>query len=510
MAIKDKLFSNTMYLTMNWFFVTLFSMGFWLILGKTLPPASYGNVALFFQIATILSSVSVLGMHLASSRLIPGMLQNGRLDKVQGIIIFAFKWSTMASLAIALAMFVLSDQLSALLKLEKGALWMSAVLVVIMSMTNIFEYVYRGFQKMKKLMVTNFLGGFSKVSLALLFLYMKLDYFGAMLAIFVSYVLLFLSRLERNMFQLSKKPSVDIDTVLSFSIPALIVYVFSALLNESQFILLSSMKTAELTGIFAVGMKVASIIPIIPIILFSSLAPVVAGLSADRNLKSRQFYLIKLIFRYMLVFILPLTAFLMVFSKYAVLLFSGIEYLAATDVLVVLTLASAFYGLSSFFLSNLYSIGDSKRYMDAQVIASMAYLVLSIPMTYYFSVMGLAAAYLLSNILLFMLSLRFLESHGGVLPPAKDIAAMAVGILVSFSFVLLVKPFVGDFVLAGIVSILAGCIYVLALLPLNFYIKEDLIVLDTVRDSIPAVGPAVGLARSILSRFVKRSYAEVQ
>lgn len=510
MAIKDKLVSNTFYLTLNWFFVTLASMGFWLILGKTLPPASYGNVALFFQLATILSSVSVLGMHLASSRLIPGMLQDGRMDKVQGIIMFAFKWSTAAALTIALGMFALTDQLTAVFKIDRTVLWMAAVLVVLMSVTNMFEYVYRGFQKMKKLMVTNFIGGASKIALALAFAYMGLGYFGGMLAIFVSYVALVVSRLERKMFQLSKSSSVDVKTVLSFSIPALVVYMFSALLNESQYIMLSSMKTAELTGIFAVGNKVASIIPIIPIILFSSMAPIVSGLSSDRNPKSRQFYLIKVIFRYTLLFILPLTAFLMVFSKYAVLLFSGIEYIAATDILVVLTLASAFYGMSSFFLSNLYSIGDSKRYMNAQVISSLVYLLISIPMTYYYSDMGLAFAYLLSNVLLFMVSLRYLEDHGRVLPPARDIAKMAVGIIVSFAFILAAKPLVDNFMLAGAVSAAGAALYMLVMLPMNFYIKEDLLMLDTVGKSIPRTKPVMSFVRGVLSGFVKRSYTELQ
>jgi len=506
MTIKDKLISNTTYLSLNWFFTMLFSMIFWIILGKTLSPDSYGIVALFFQVATLLSAISLFGLPSAVIKLIPELLKRKRKDKVQGIILFSFKWVLILSLVIAFTIVVFSAQFSTFLKLQKEILWIVSISIVVTTLVSIFDAFYHGFQNMKKLFLTKFYGGLSKVIFVLLFMFLNFDYFGAVIAICLSYVIIILTRIEKNIFKISKKPVVDKKLIFKFSIPALTILIFSSILNQSQLIILSSMKTAEVTGLFAVGTKISSILPIIPIIFLSALSPIISGLSADKNSKPRQSYLIRLVFRYNLFFILPMALFLILFSKYAILLFSSPEYLSATNLLIILTINYVFHGLTGFLLSNLWSIGYPKKHRDAQIISSLAYILLSIPLTYYFSAMGLAVSFLLSNILFFCLTVFYLKKHLSFMPPIKDVLRIAVGCLISALFLLLAKPYINNFWVAAVFAVIAGFIYVLSLLKLNFYLEEDLMILEFLSEKTPLFKKQTIQLRNYLSKFVTRNY----
>jgi len=506
MTIKDKLISNTTYLSLNWFFTTLFSMGFWIIVGKTVSPESYGIIALFFQVATLLSAISAFGLPSAVTRLIPELLRRKRKDKIQGIILFSFKWILIISLILGFTLVIFSAQFSAFLKLQKEILWIVSILIVVMAAVSIFDAIYHGFQNMKKLFLTKFCGGLSKIILILLFMFLNFNYFGAIIAISLSYVIIILTRLEKNIFKISKKPVVDKKLIFKFSIPALTILIFSSILNQSQFIILSSIKTAEVTGLFAVGTKISSIIPIIPIIFLSALSPIISGLSADKNSKPRQSYLIRLIFRYNLFFILPMALFLILFSKYAILLFSSPEYLSATNLLIILSITYVFHGLTGFLLSNLWSIGYPEKHRDAQIISSLAYLLLSIPLTYYFSAIGLAVSFLISNILFFCLTVFYLKKYLSFIPPIKDVLRIAVGCLISALFLLLAKPYINNFWVAIVFAVIAGFIYVLSLLKLNFYLEEDLMILDYLAKRLPTFKKRIIWIRNYFAKFVDRSY----
>jgi len=508
MTIKHKLISNTTYLFLNWFSATVFSVIFWTILGKTLLPSSYGTVSIFFQVATLLSGISAFGLNSAITKLVPEFLERKQLDKVQGILSFSFKFVVTVSIVIAAIIIVFSNQLAPLMNLRSDIVLLTAASVVIMSPTTLFDYVYYGFQNMKKQFITNFVGGLSKIAFAAAFVFFGMDYIGASLALLLSYVVTLLTRLEKRIFRLSKHPIIDKKNIIKFSVPAFIIFVCSAILNESQYIVLSAMKTTEVTGLMSIGMKIPSVIGVVPVIFFSALTPIISGLSAAKHPKLRQSYLVKVVFRYNLFFIIPMSMFLILFSKYAILLFAAAEYLSATNLLVVLTIATAVHGLCGFLLSNLYSIGQPKISMVIQVISSVVYLLLSIPMTYYFSAMGMAIAYLLSNVALFAMSFFYLKKYLAFEVPLSDIGRIAAGTAVSVALLLLAMPYIHNFIVAIVASIIAGGVYMFTLLPLNFYITEDVTVLGILADRVPIVKWPIRLARSIVARFVNRSYKE--
>lgn len=509
MRIRQRLASNTTYLALNWIFATMFSVVFWTILGKALNPSSYGVVSVFFQISTLLSGFCLVGLGSTVNKLVPEFLQGGRMDKVQGILSFSFKFTIAVSLLVALIVFAFSKQLAPVLKLRDDVMIFTAVSALIMTPVSLFDYVYYGFQNMKKQFATNFVGGLTKVVLAGGFVTMGMGYIGAVIALLASEFVTLLVRLEKKVFTLSKTSVVDMKKIVSFSAPALVVFISTTILSESQYVMLSALKTTTDVGLMSIGMKIPSIIGVVPVIFFTSLAPIVSGLSISKNAKPRQSYLVKIVFRYTLFCIVPMSAFLILFSKYAILLFATSEYLSAINLLAVLTVAIAIQGLSGFLLTNLYSIGEPKKCMYLQVISSVLYLVMSITMTYYFSTMGMAVAYLVSNLFLFAISFYYLSRHLSFSMPLSDVARIAIATAVSVVLIVLAMPYINNFVVAIAAAVLAGGVYALVLLPMNFYITEDISALDMIAGKVPIVSWVVGITKRTASRFIRRSYKEI-
>jgi O-antigen/teichoic acid export membrane protein len=450
----------------------------------------------------------MLGLNSAIIKLVPEFLERKQMDKVQGTLLFSFKIIIAASVGIAFIMVVFSNQLAPMMNLHSDTVLFTAALVAIMSPTTLFDCIYQGFQNMKKQFTTNFLGGLSKIVLAVVLIFSGMGDIGAMLALILSYVVTLFARLEKRMFNLSKHPIVDKPAIIKFSVSAFMVFICSTILNGSQYIVLSAMETTEAAGMMSISMRIPLVISTIAVIFFSALAPIVSGLSADRRPKSRQSYLVKLVFRYSLFLMVPISVLLMLFSKYTILFFATPEYLPATELLVVMTAATAISGICGLFLSNLYSIGQPKLYMTTQIISAAIYMALSIPMTYYFSAMGMAVAYLVSNIALLMMSFSCLRKYLTFNLPLSDIGRIAAGTFVSIAPILLVMPYIHNFTIAILASALAGGVYMLVLLPMNFYITEDLTVLDVIADKVPPARRPIMLARGMVAKFVDRSYKE--
>lgn len=508
MTIRHKLVSNTTYLSLNWVSVTVFSLGFWLLLGKTLSPSSYGVVSVSLQVATFLSGVAALGLTGAINKLVAEFLERKQMDKVQGIIMFSFKSVIAASLLIAVALAAMSGTLAPLLKMPVNVLMLTAASVTIISTTTLFDFIYYGFQRMKKQFATNFIGGVSKIAFAAAFIFLGLDYVGATLALVLSYLVILVSRLERRMFSLSAHPIVDRASITKFAVPAFVVFVCVTVFTGSQYVMLSAMKSTEEAGLMSVAMQVPSVINTVSVIFYLALGSIVSGLSANRNPKPMQSYLVKLVFRYDLFIMVPMTAFMIVLSKYAVLFFASPQYLPAANLMMIMAAATAVYGLCGLLLSSMYSMGRPNEYMKIEIGVAALYMLLAVPLTYYFSATGMAVAYLLSNLAFFAVGMLCLRKYLDFAMPLADIGRIAAATAISVALLAAATPYIRGSVVAIAAAVLACGIYMVVMLPMRFYIKEDLAVLDVVMEKVPITKAPVTAVRNIVAKFVDRSYNE--
>ena len=409
MAIKDKLISNTTYLGLNWVFNTLFFMFFWILLGKTIEPKSLGIVALSLQITTLLATLGLVGMGITVQKLISEMNEKKQKYKIQNLISFSLKVVLVSSLLFSGLFILVYNWFPSIFNLTPDVLWLVVVSIISMSFATILASVHYGYQNMKKIFLTTFFGDLVLIAFTILFLYLGLDYTGAILAFAFSNIAMFLTRIKPYMLKSSKKGLITRKDIFKFSIPAFVVVFFMVVFNNSQYIILSALQTAETVGIYAVGMKIISVIAILPTIFSNALFPITSSLSAVKNGETKQSYLISLVFRYTAFIVFPLALFMTVFSKYIVLFFSTPEYLGATAFLPILVFGAVFLGLATQLLSSLYAIGKPKKYRDSYIISTIVYVLTAIILTYYFSVFGLAASYLISSFVMFAVTIFFIR-----------------------------------------------------------------------------------------------------
>jgi len=162
--------------------------------------------------------------------------------------------------------------------------------------------------------------------------------------------------------------------------------------------------------------------------------------------------------------------------------------------------------MGQIFTVSLYAIGKAKIQRNIWIFTSLTYIFLALSLTYYFSAMGLAISYLISTIFILFSGFIFIKKYLDFRLPVKDIGRIILGLFISFLFLIFFRPYISSFLMGGIVVLIASFIYLLVLLKLNFYLKEDLKVLDFLIDRSPIFKKEIIGLRNFLSKFVTRSY----
>ena len=484
MSIKDKLISNSLFLTLFSVSDALLFMVFWLILGKTLEPASYGIVALSLQIVSFVSSVAIVGMAYTANKLIPEYLKTGRKDEMQGLIYVSLAAAAMAAIVVSLGFLLVFVLAPGVIKLDSQAMLITAVASVIVTLSVIAMNKQIGFQNMKRIFIVSIIGDSVLVAAVVASVYFGLGYIGPIIAYLIASSLVLALRLQKKFFSLSKKPVVDSHTILRYAVPSCVVCLLAVLASNTQYIILSALKTPEVIGLFAVAMKIGFVLSVPPIVS-RGLFPIISELSVDAKTKPRQARLISLTFRYEALMLLVMTALLLVFGRQLILFFASPEYMQAIEVLPILVIANMFASFSDHFTTSLYAIGEPKKYRNANLVSTAAYLVLSVALTYYFSAVGLAVAFLVYNAMLFFISLAYTRASIPFRFPTVDIAKIVVATALSSAPLLLVVQTIPDVFVAIPFVIGSLVLNVLILFVLRFFAEEDLKVLDYGIERLP-------------------------
>lgn len=508
MKIKDKLISNTFYLFTNWVSTTVLFILFWLVLGKTLIPEHYGIVAVALQVVTLLSTLSMFGLKATTTKLIPEFIERKQLDKIPRLVWVSLKISFAVALIFSIGLVVFYFQFPDYIKFSSDVLPFVIISIVSLAIANIFLGIYSGFQNMKKIFLTTLYGDITMLVLSLFLIYIGFGYIGAIIAFMASSIVMALTRFNLKFFKGLGKSNIEKSVVLKYSMPVFVVLVFTIIFNNSQFIVLSVMDTIETTGLFAVSMKIASVVSIIPTVFSSALFPIISGLSVGKDAESKQSYLISLVFRYGIFIVIPVAIFIILFSKQFVLFFSTAEYLSATTFLPLLVLGAVSLGLANQFLSSIYAIGKPKKYRDINIVATTFYIITALILTYYFSAMGLAISYFISSTVLMLITFMVIRKHLSIKVPTKVIGKVFIAIIPPSLILFLVEPFVPNIWIAGIVLIVSALVYFLSLLKMNFYIDEDIRVLEFIISKTPILKSQISHFRDYLSKFISKSYME--
>ncbi len=437
-GIKRKFAANTAYLFINWAAITALSFLFWIVIGKLMLPSDWGIVSTFSNLVMILTTLSMLGLGAAVSKLIPEYLGTKSFTKVKSLVHFSLKVILVLSLSVMAVILLFAEDLSLILNLPYNVVLLLAIMIVFQAVYWLSNGILAGFQNMKKIATTNALGNAAKLVVSLILVIVGFGYFGPIIGLFSLTLLPIVLRLgyfTRELKAGRRKESIDKNKIMmGFALPGFVSTILWDVFNKSQSVIISALKGVAETGLFSLAMTVTSPVSVLPEIFSAALFPITSQLSVDKNGRQKQKHLVESVFRYSLFISIPMVIVFSFFSGPIILLFSRSEYLDASPLFIPISLASLIYGCGYVFYSTLYAIGKPKTQTKIMIVSTLVFLLLALILTGMLSVMGMSIAYLASVILLALLSYFSIKKELGISLPWDSMARLAVASIVSFSF----------------------------------------------------------------------------
>jgi O-antigen/teichoic acid export membrane protein len=498
-----KVFSNAFYLFSDWVVMSLGSLIFSIILWKSLKPDQYGIVLTTINVAVLLSSISLFGLGSVLPKLIPEYFARKQLKKVKGLILFSFKIVTISSLSISAFLFIFSPYISTQLKITEKTLFTAIICLIVISFSNVASAVVYGFQNLKKYFLTDILGASLKVIITLTLLFLGLNYFGPIIGVLIGFLATFIMRFDFDWVKNNSKLIDKKEIINIYMLPALIGVFSILILNNASYIILTAIKDPSITGKFGLAYVLTSQIFIFSSIFSSAIYPVASQLSVDKKSRQKLSNLITLILRYVVFIVFPLSAFMTGFSKSIVILFSTSEYLQAAGLFQVLATASIFRVFGDIFISSLYAIGKTKLSRNIYILNAIIFLSISIPLTYLYSSLGLSFTYIISTLFMTITSYFFLRKSISITFPWKPLFKVLIATL-AFLAMLYLIDLIPTATIFKIIPVGVSAIgYLLLLLPLRFYKKQDIKTLEMISTYLPEkLRPIMKIPVKAISKFI--------
>jgi len=510
MLVKDKLISNTVFLFLDWVSITILGFLFWFVIGKTLPKAEVGIISTSINFALVLSGLALLGLQTAVWKLIPEYSAKKQNNKLISLIRFSLKAVLLSNFIILLILFLLSSYVLNILKIPLNVLIITGAILFFNAVATQFYTIIYGFQDMKRAFSTDFFGQLLKFIVSTVLIFIGFKYYGPLTGALVGFMLVVLLRIKYVLSKIKSSPigkAVKIDKKLimfNYALPAFIAAALWLVFTNGQYVLLTALKSPDVTGVYTVAMVLTSLLAVVPTVLNNALLPITSQLSAERNTENKQSYLIGLIFRYGLFITIPIAILLGFFSKAAILLFSTAEFLSASQFFPLLILASFVYGFGNIFNMNLYATGKTKVNRNIVIVTTIIFISLAFPFIRLFSAWGLALAYFISTLFFALVSFFYLRKFLKLKLPWNSVGRLMVSTFISFGLLYAVMSIFHGLLMGIVFGCIALLLYVMILLPLRFFTKDDLKILDFLIERSPILNKQISKLREFLLKFVAK------
>ncbi len=472
MKIFDKAVSNAYYMVLSWIVLTIFSFLFQLVAIKLLTQEQFGIALTATNLSVFIGGVLTLGLSTAIQKLIPEYYRKNQINRIKSIV----------SRSLVITLFVMSiftiffifnlDKISSIVKIPRIALVLVSVSYFIIGFTMISTSVVYGFQNMRRY----FFGGLgyatTKFAVSTILILLGYGFFGPILGILFGFVVWFLITLTPKYITL-KINSVSDKELFKYGIPGLLNTFTYSLFANAQFVLLTIIKTATITGIFGVGMLITSVISVIPNLLSLSVFPIISELSIDKKSKKVQKLLVDYTLRYSLFLVVPAIFIFSIFSGFFILLFSNPEYLGASTLIPILSVAALLFGISGALNSAIYAARRPIIYRNILLTVSVFFLLITPFLATAKGDLGMAIAFLSSMILYLILSFVYLQKRLNIDLPTKDLTKIIIASIISFLPIFFLNLEINNSLLMIFAIMFSGMIYLLLLLILKFYHKDD-------------------------------------
>ncbi len=471
MKVAEKAVSNTIYLFLNWVTMTAFSFIYWVIAGKLLLPSEYGMVTTGYQIMFLLGSLANLGLGVAVSKVIPELIASKKFDRIPTVIKFSLKVTLTTASLMAGVLLLLYPFLHQKIGFSLRDLVVISLGIIFVQLSTFFSRIWYGFQNMKKIWINSSISQFVKLATAAILIYLGFSYFGPLVGLTLMYLVSFLLYFSPKFLKNGKY----YDTKFLFyklALPAFVANFFRIVFNNTQYIILSLLKTTQSTGYFSLAFMISVQVAAFVNVITSAIFPLISGLNIGKK-KDSQSKLLTLGIRYGLLVSLPAALFIYFFAKPIILIFFRQEYLPSASIFSILLPGVIMFAIGNLILTNLYAIGKSKLYRNINLLVSFVYFSTAISFSYFFGFVGMAFSYLISAFINFITSLYYGRKYFEIRMKKSEIGKIFLSLLVLGLIWKVVDGVNVNFFVKLAIVLLSFFVYPIVLKITKFYSKDD-------------------------------------
>ncbi|MDP3918486.1 MAG: flippase [Nanoarchaeota archaeon] len=465
------------------------------IIARSLGPADYGLLNIGIAIFGIAAAASTLGLNQGAERFIG--FYEGKSKQQKSVIRSSFKITLVISIISMILILLFSTPLARIFSDNPKLISVFIILGLAIPAYVLLELLIscmRGFKRMDlNTLIKQITEPSLKLILTIIFLYLGLSLLGAItayvIAIFVAFGLSFY--FIQKIIPKSKEKSLSLEKkLITFSWPLVLSSVLLNLMVWIDSLMIGYFTTENLVGLYNAASPIAALLWI-PLLMFQSLfVPIISKHYAESNLKDIN-SIYQTMLRWIFLLVLPLLLFMFIFSKEIIFLFFGEAYLGSITVLRILLLS---YFISSLFgpidyICNAFGLTKQRLLIDgSSVILAIILNIILIPI---WSIEGAALATLSAWIFLRLTFYTYLKFKVNLKLSSKKNIIQYSKVIFSSILALLISSYIFKFInieITSITSIGLGIlfisIYISLLLIIKALTKEDLLIINSIKNKI--------------------------
>lgn len=479
------------------------------IVARLLGPSDFGLISLASTVATIASTIVLVGMPEGIVRFIAlykGVNDQGR---IKSVIISSLSIVVPLSLVAGLFLFFFSDLISIRI-FNKPDLTMILKIfsfsIPFYSIFAIFIYAIGGFQELKYMVyIRDIFQNSVRLFFILILLLLGYGIYGvAIVYTFTIITLPFASLFYLNkIFPVFSKKIKSISMkkeLFSYSWPLMFAGILGLVMGWIDTLMLGYLLEAKDVGIYRASMTTASLVLIIPSSFASIFFPVITEFYS-RGEKKEFENINAVVTKWILMIVLPLVLLMIIFSKQILYILYGVEYMAGAFVLSILGIAYFITAIFSPTNQLIPVIGRTKLIMINTSIGALLNVLLNFLLIPIYAINGAAIATTIS--LLVVNALAFLEVRAITnikpirLNYLRIFFASIIATIIVYVITILFFKVIPISILFSM-FLLYMCSYFSLLLLIKAFEKEDIVIMKAIEERS---GMRLQCMRNLIARF---------
>jgi len=462
-----------------------------LIVARFLGPTDYGLISLASAVATIASTVILLGMPTGIVRYVS--FYNGKDDKgkIKGTIVSALKVVLPLGIAAGIILFLFSDLISTKVFHDPNLIPILRIFsfsVPFYALFCIFDHAIGGFQEMKYVVYGRdlFQNG-SRLFLLILLLLLGYGVYGAAFA----YTFAIIGAAFVSLYYLSKVfpifskeiKSISMEKELfHFSWPLMFAGIFGLVMGWIDTLMLGYFLTATDVGIYRASLSTATLLMIVPGSFGTIFFPVITEIYSKGKMQELE-DIDSTVTKWIFMLVFPLVALMILFSKHILNILYGSEYVIGAISLCILGLG--YLLISTVYLTNqlIQTIGRTKLIMTNVGVGAVIDIILNSYLIPLYGINGAAIATALSllavNVLAFGEVYWITRIQPVKLNYAKIVFSSLISVILVYSITKSFFKIVPIYVLIAMFVAYIGIYFILILVSRTFE-KDDVVIMKAI------------------------------